>query len=146
MLEQRATIIMICNMKMHSFFAAGTLVFSLTAAPISAFANDAATLAAMQAQLQALSQQVQALNAKVEAQNTTIAAQQAEIAAQKSSPIIAATPPVGATTAQAWDAQAVASAPPVVSGSKTPVKVTMGQRLKIESADEMFQELLNAIR
>lgn len=138
MLEQRATILMICNMRMHSFFAAGTLVFSLTAAPISAFANDAATLAAMQAQLQALSQQVQALNAKVEAQNTTIAAQQAEIAAQKSSPIIAATPPVGATTAQAWDAQAVASAPPVVSGSKTPVKVTMGQRLKIESADGLY--------
>lgn len=127
---------MIVAMKMNSFLAAGTLVFSLTAASLPALADDAATLAAMQAQLKALAEQVQALNAKVEAQNATIEKQQQEIATHKTAPALAA--PIAATTAQAWDAQAVASAPPVVSGGKTPVKLTMGQRLKIESADGLY--------
>lgn len=120
-------------MKTRSFLATGALALGLMAAPRPILADDAAAIAALQAQLTALSAQVQALTTKVEEQNTTITAQQAELAAQRTSAALPA-----ATRAQAWDAQAYATAPAVVSGTQTPVKVTLGPRMKIESADGLY--------
>lgn len=125
-------------MKKHSFIATGAVVFTLTVAALPARADDAATLAQLQAQLNALSAQVNALNAKVAAQDATIAAQQATIAKQAAVTPTPVTTTSTQTAAQHWDAKAVASAPPVVSATQTPVKVSMAEQLKIESADGLY--------
>lgn len=100
----------------------------LVAATTPARAEEAATLAALQAQLKELSQQVQALNARVAEQDAVIAAQKSQIVAA----------PAAAPAAQSWDRTAAAAAPPVSSGGKTPVTLTMGERLRIESADGLY--------
>lgn len=123
------------NIKKHILIGAGTSLLALTLSASPALASDAATLAAMQAQLQELSRQVATLNAKVSAQDETIRRQQETILTQAQAP--AALPAPGAA-AQDWDRAAVAAAPPVVSGTATPVKVTMSERLKIESADGLY--------
>lgn len=107
----------------------------------SAQANDQVTLAAMQAQLQALSAHVSMLNAKVVAQDKLIAAQAQKLEAQTAvAPATPVAPIAGYTEplAQRHDQQAVTTAPPVISGGATPVKVTMGPSLKIESADGLY--------
>lgn len=120
------------------FLTTASLALSLSTAMLAppALAGDAATLAALQAQLNALSQQVSELNAKVSVQEQIIRQQQSVIA--QSPPATATATRTATAPAQAWDQAAIAAAPPVVSGTATPVKVSMAERLKIESADGLY--------
>lgn len=114
--------------------AVSAIALALALAPSPALAGDAETLARLQAQLEALSRQVGALNAKVAEQDAVIAEQNRKLA----TPPVPAAPATPALPSAQHQDRAAAAAAPVVSGTATPVKLTMAERLKIESADGLY--------